>query len=125
MASKLAPRLALAFLGGCAGGALRILIDVVWETGNGVPWDLLAINLIGSFAIGVIGVLWGGHHGWWPLLGPGLLGGFTTFSAIAALTWSTTASLGVGLAVLAASLVVCTLAARAGVAAGTRAKGRA
>jgi CrcB protein len=107
--------LGLAFVGGCAGGALRIAIGQLWHAGDGVPWELLVINLVGSFAIGIVGVMWGGHRGWWPLLGPGLLGGFTTFSAIAAMTWTTSAGALAALAVLAVSLVVCTCAARLGV----------
>lgn len=114
MAGQVAPRLALAFAGGCIGGALRLGIGAVWHTGESIPWALLVINLVGSFAIGVVGVLWGGHRAWWPLLGPGLLGGFTTFSAIAAMTWTTTAGAARSLGVLAASLVVCTVAAKAG-----------
>ena len=74
-------RLAFAFLGGCIGGALRLVIGILWDTGAGIPWQLLTINVIGSFAIGVVAALWGGHHHVWPLLGPGLLGGFTTFSS--------------------------------------------
>jgi CrcB protein len=93
---------------------LRLGIGAVWHTGDGIPWTLLLINLVGSFAIGVVGVLWGGHRGWWPLLGPGLLGGFTTFSAIAAMTWTTSAGAAASLAVLSVTLVACGLAAKAG-----------
>jgi CrcB protein len=48
------------------------------------PWTTLAINLAGSFALGVVvkGAL---EHGWSSTtsaaLGTGFLGGFTTFSA--------------------------------------------
>jgi len=115
VAHSLTGRLALAFAGGCLGGALRIGVGLLWHDGGGIPWPLLVINLLGSFAIGIVGVLWGGHAGWWPLLGPGLLGGFTTFSGIAAMTWTTSASLGASLAVLGVTLVACTVAARAGV----------
>lgn len=94
---------------------MRIGVGLLWHDGGGIPWPLLVINLLGSFAIGIVGVLWGGHAGWWPLLGPGLLGGFTTFSGIAAMTWTTSASLGASLAVLGVTLVACTVAARAGV----------
>ena len=120
MAHALTPRLALAFAGGCVGGALRIGIGMLWHDGGGVPWALFAINAVGSLAIGIIGVLWGGHARLWPLLGPGVLGGFTTFSAIAALTWTSSASFGVAVAVLAVTLAVCTLAARVGVTLGER-----
>lgn len=120
MAGTLNQRLAFAFIGGCLGGALRIAVGLLWHGSDGVPWPLLVINLVGSFAIGVVGVLWGGHARWWPLLGPGLLGGFTTFSGIAAMTWTTSASTGQSIAVLAGSLVACTVAARVGVTIGER-----
>ena len=125
MARQLTGRLALAFAGGCIGGALRIGLGLLWHDGGGVPWTLLAINLVGSLLIGIVAVLWGGHAGWWPLLGPGVLGGFTTFSGIAAMTWTTSASAPASLAVLAATLVVCTLAARWGVTLGERVRGAA
>ncbi len=101
---------------------MRLGIGMVWHDGGGIPWSLLAINVLGSLVIGIVGVMWGGHAGWWPLLGPGVLGGFTTFSAIAAMAWTTSATLGVALAVLAVTLVVCTFAARLGVAIGERVK---
>ena len=122
MARSLTGRLALAFIGGCVGGALRIAFGLLWHD-SGIPWTLLAINLLGSFAIGVVGALWGGHAGWWPLLGPGLLGGFTTFSAIAAMAWTTSQSTAISLVVLAGTLVACTFAARVGLALGERVRG--
>ena len=115
-------RLTLAFAGGCIGGALRLAIDAAWPSGGGIPWSLVVINLVGSFAIGVVGVLWGGHTGWWPFLGPGLLGGFTTFSGIAALSWTSDAGTLASVSTLAVSLVACTLAARLGVTLGERKK---
>jgi len=122
VAHSLTGRLALAFAGGCVGGALRIGVGLVWHNAN-IPWVLLAINLVGSLAIGIVGAIWGGHAGWWPLLGPGLLGGFTTFSAIAAMAWTTSLGTVTSVVVLALTLAACTLAARAGVALGERARG--
>ena len=116
-------RLSLAFLGGCVGGVLRIGAQAVWPSDGGLPWSLFVVNLVGSFAIGVVGVLWGGHSRLWPLLGPGVLGGFTTFSAIAALEWTSDAGFAASLAFLASSLVTCTLAARLGVVLGERIEG--
>lgn len=59
--------------------------------GPGFPWGTLAINLIGGFLMGVlVGVLArasnGGEH-LRLLLGVGVLGGFTTFSAFGLETW--------------------------------------
>lgn len=115
-------RISLAFAGGCAGGALRLAIDAAWPANGGIPWSLVLINLVGSLAIGAIGVLWGGHSRLWPLLGPGFLGGFTTFSAIAALSWTSNTGAAASIAVLAASLVACTIAARLGVSLAERAR---
>ncbi len=75
-------------LGGALGAVLRVLlVDAVgaW-LGREFPYGTLAVNVLGSFGIGVLAVLMLGeaaplHARWTPLLIPGLLGGFTTFSA--------------------------------------------
>lgn len=73
-----------------AGGVLGVLtrhaIAQAWPAGGGVPWPTLLINIIGSLALGALLVVLGERtHRWWvrPFLGPGILGGFTTFSAVA------------------------------------------
>ncbi|WP_084077151.1 CrcB family protein [Demequina sp. NBRC 110057] len=101
--------LLLVLVGGMIGGAARIGLDALIPAGtHGLPWDLLAINVAGSAALGwldgrieVRGTVW-----WQPLVGTGMLGGFTTFSSIAALTWTADAGAGLALVVLAATLVV-------------------
>lgn len=68
--------------GGAAGSVLRYLVSVAAVTwaGTGFPWGTLAVNVIGSAAIGLCGAL--GLAGEWRLLiVTGTLGGFTTFSA--------------------------------------------
>ncbi|MBX3566267.1 MAG: fluoride efflux transporter CrcB [Sphingomonas sp.] len=81
------PHLLLVMLGGALGSGARYLTGraaLVWM-GPNFPWGTLAVNLIGGFAMGVLtGVLVrtgqaGGVS--WYLLGVGVLGGFTTFSA--------------------------------------------
>ncbi len=78
-------------LGGAAGAALR------YQAGRGIthwlgipavtafPWATLSVNVIGSLAMGLLaGYLarYGqGGEQWRLLIGVGLLGGFTTFSA--------------------------------------------
>lgn len=50
---------------------------------TGVPWHTFAVNLTGAFLLGLLVVLAArrGWPGWWrPLLGVGVLGGYTTFS---------------------------------------------
>jgi CrcB protein len=80
------------FAGGGAGAVLR------YEVGRGLtgwlgaqavtafPWATLTVNVVGSLAMGLLAG-WlarfgsGGGETWRLLVGVGLLGGFTTFSA--------------------------------------------
>lgn len=71
-------------LGGGIGAWLRFAIGraVGFST---FPWATLLVNVSGSFAMGLLAG-WLARHGsggefWRLLLGVGLLGGFTTFSA--------------------------------------------
>lgn len=68
--------------GGAVGSVLRYLVSVlaVEMLGTGFPWGTLAVNVLGSCAIGVIGGL-GVQGEMRLLLVTGMLGGFTTFSA--------------------------------------------
>lgn len=72
-------------IGGAAGSMLRYLVvlGAVRLFGPGFPLGTLAVNLLGSFVMGLLaGVLAGrGAMHLAPLLLTGLLGGFTTFSA--------------------------------------------
>ena len=66
-------------LGGAVGASLRYLVGLAVA----FPMGTLAVNVIGSFAIGL---LWAGFAEkeipyLMPLLMTGVLGGFTTFSA--------------------------------------------
>lgn len=81
------PSLLLVMLGGAFGAGARHLVGrltLSWF-GPNYPWGTLAVNLIGGFAMGLIasGLLRWGESGEQMrlLLGVGLLGGFTTFSA--------------------------------------------
>lgn len=75
---------ALVALGGAAGAWLRFGAGRLIGAGA-FPWATLAVNVIGSLVMGLLAG-WltrhgqGGEH-WRLLLGVGLLGGFTTFSA--------------------------------------------
>lgn len=72
-------------LGGFAGSVLRYLVGQAIPQGDW-PWTTLAINLIGSFALGVLAALVA--RGMVPderlslFLRVGLCGGFTTFSTL-------------------------------------------
>lgn len=74
-------------LGGACGAVLRALSDLALPSSAaaGLPWSTIAVNLIGSF---VLGMLAGGLSEAWPAwlregVQTGLLGGFTTYSALA------------------------------------------
>jgi fluoride exporter len=69
--------LPLVALGGAFGAVLRYLMVVA----VGAPLGTLAVNVVGSFAIGVLFVALGAREGWQLFLMTGILGGFTTFSA--------------------------------------------
>lgn len=69
-------------LGGAAGSVCRYLVSLlaIATLGAGFPWGTLAVNVLGSAAIGVAfaaGLEGPGRL----LLVTGFLGGFTTFSA--------------------------------------------
>ncbi|UIJ46665.1 fluoride efflux transporter CrcB [Sphingomonas cannabina] len=78
--------LLLVMLGGAVGAGARHLVGRLTLAlfGPGYPWGTLAVNLIGGLAMGLLaGILARGSWGE-PvrlLLGVGILGGFTTFSA--------------------------------------------
>ncbi len=108
---------ALVFVGGAVGGTLRLLIGQAIPADAGhVPWAIVAINLVGSAVLGFVVARGQARVTWrlFPLIGPGLLGGFTTFSSLAALTWATDVSASTGLIVLAATMIGCVLAAAGG-----------
>ena len=72
----------LVFIGGGIGSVLRYAIGLCIGAA-GFPWATLAVNVGGSFAIGLFGG-WSERFGWSELtnlaLTVGLCGGFTTFS---------------------------------------------
>ncbi len=78
-------------LGGGLGAWLRYLTGFAWTrtigpiAASAFPWATLSVNVLGSLAMGLL-TGWLARHGsageqWRLLLGVGLLGGFTTFSA--------------------------------------------
>lgn len=72
-------------LGGAIGSTARYLtnVTVMRTIGAGFPWQTVIVNVLGSFAMGVL-VVWLAHKGLTrhaPFLMTGILGGFTTFSA--------------------------------------------
>lgn len=75
--------------GGLVGTELRYGLGVLFpEQAGSVPWTTLAINVAGSFVLGMLTTIWIGRPrtAFWLRagIGPGLLGSFTTFSALVA-----------------------------------------
>ena len=81
------PHLLLVMLGGAFGAGARHLFGraTLSAWGPNYPWGTLGVNLLGGLLMGVLaGTLariGEGGESWRLLLGVGVLGGFTTFSA--------------------------------------------
>jgi CrcB protein len=78
--------------GGALGAGARHLVGVflLARLGPGFPWWTLTVNVAGGFLMGLLaGVLarTGASESLRLLLGVGVLGGFTTFSAFSLETW--------------------------------------
>jgi CrcB protein len=75
---------AVVAVGGALGATARYLLSLA---APGLLWPTLVVNLSGAFALGILaGVLSARPSAsplWRPFLGTGVLGGFTTFSALA------------------------------------------
>lgn len=73
---------------GGIGAGLRFLVDlaVMRVVRTRFPWGILLVNITGSLALGLVtGAAVSSDVSW--LVGTGLLGGYTTFSAVAAESW--------------------------------------
>ncbi|KZC94323.1 MULTISPECIES: FluC/FEX family fluoride channel [Clavibacter] len=122
-----ASSLGLVALGGAVGTGLREALALTWPApAGGLPVTILLINLVGAFVLGALleglalrGPDEGRRRGIRLLVGTGVLGGFTTYSALATDAAVLTGSaLGTALAYAALSIVVGAAASLAGVAAG-------
>lgn len=71
----------LVALGAAVGAPLRLVLSRALD--GRFPAGMLLVNTLGSGLFGVFAALSLGDHGW-ALLGTGLCGGFTSFSAFAA-----------------------------------------
>jgi fluoride exporter len=105
--------------GGAVGSSLRYLLSsgiYTWY-GRAFPWGTLAVNVLGSFAIGLLSILlvdkFNVAQEWRLAIVVGVLGGFTTFSAF---SWDTLDLMQQGLTVKAmvnvlANVLLCIVAA--------------
>ena len=105
--------------GGALGSVLRYLLssNIYTWFGRAMPWGTLAVNVIGSFAIGLLSILlvekFNVPQEWRLGIVVGVLGGFTTFSAF---SWDTLDLMQQGLTLKAmlnvlANVVMCIVAA--------------
>ncbi|WP_253720273.1 fluoride efflux transporter FluC [Brevibacterium renqingii] len=83
--------LGLAFVGGIGGTAAREAISLAVPAVNGIPVAIFAINVLGAFLLGLLlealarsGPDEGVRRTMRILIGTGFMGGFTTYSALAA-----------------------------------------
>lgn len=108
--------------GGAIGASLRYLTGEasMRAFGPGFPWATLAVNIIGSLAMGIIVVALAQKGGmrFSPFLMTGVLGGFTTFSAFSldAITLYERGAVGLAAAYVLASVVLSLLGIVAGLA---------
>jgi len=76
--------------GGAAGASAREALALAFPAVNGIPYTILAINVVGALLLGLLveslarrGPDHGRRRTLRLLLGTGVLGGFTTYSALA------------------------------------------
>lgn len=116
--------LGLVVAGGAVGVAARAALILPLAGGHPmvVPTATMIVNLVGSLLLGVVvGWLDDRHPRWRILLGTGVLGGFTTYSAFALHVVSTfTAAPVIGIVLMAVSLFGGVLAAAVGLLIGRR-----
>ncbi|MEO0774397.1 MAG: fluoride efflux transporter CrcB [Pseudomonadota bacterium] len=108
-------------LGGAIGASARYLTSVgaMRLMGPGFPWGTMAVNVVGSFLMGVLVVVLAQKGGMKaaPFLMTGILGGFTTFSAFSldAFTLYERGQTGLALTYIASSVAFSLVAIVAGV----------
>ena len=112
-------------LGGAAGSGARYLLStwMLARFGPAFPWGTIAVNVIGSFFLGV--VVTSASSAASPIspalrvaLATGVLGGFTTYSTFNqdTLRLASEGRLGLAVANVALTVVVCLLSGLAGIA---------
>jgi CrcB protein len=114
MTGYLSPVIAAVAVGGALGSTSRYLVShsVGSQFEGELPYGTLAVNILGSFAFGVIGGATALRAGdapdsaWLDMVTTGFLGGFTTFSLFANETVDLAHTEGIGLAAAYTALSV-------------------
>ncbi|PVZ93482.1 hypothetical protein DDQ50_15805 [Amnibacterium flavum] len=115
--------LALVALGGVVGTGVRAALTEAFPTA-GFPWTVFVVNLVGSFALGALleGLVRRGDDSGRRrtvrlLVGTGMIGGFTTYSAFAldAALLFRTGDAATAIAYLAATVLIGAVATWAGI----------
>ena len=121
------PSVAAVAVGGVLGSLGRWAVGLALPHAAGTfPWATFVVNVSGAFAMGVLVAFLVGRPGTHrlarPLLGVGVLGGWTTFSALAVevVGLGSADHAQLALAYVAATFLVGTLAVGAGTALGRR-----
>ena len=99
------------FIGGAIGTAIRLALDaLIHHRDDQFPLSTLLINVVGSLVLAIlVSRLWPRVPEWLRAgLGPGVLGGFTTFSAImvSMVTLAASAQIMLAIAYLVLTLVL-------------------
>ena len=76
-------------VGGVVGALARWAVDLALPWAGGIPWATLLVNVLGCLTIGLMAAR-AAQAAWWvrPLVVTGVLGGFTTMSALALETFA-------------------------------------
>jgi CrcB protein len=119
-------------IGGAAGSCLRYWLSLLLGPvilGHGFPWATLSANVLGSLGLGMVFVLGEGRT-WFGadlrlLLGTGVMGGFTTYSAfnLESLGLMQNGAWGRAFLYMTSTIVVCLVAGAAGVMLGRALRG--
>jgi CrcB protein len=124
----LRPRLILVvLLGGMLGSAGRLALALALPSYGGIPWAVLIVNVLGAYLLGfLITVLGAGPET--PVRrdlqlfgGTGMMGGFTTYSALASGTVDLHADPGLAISFALGSVVMGVAAAATGIRVGSAA----
>lgn len=112
------------FAGGMLGTLARWAVEIALPSRNGgLPWGTVIVNMVGSFVLGVLlsALVRAGVDEGWPRLarlhfGTGVVGAFTTYSALAGevVGYLDTGRSGFGFGYLAASVLAGVLLAAVG-----------